>query len=125
MTNYSLDHYDQHPLYQVLGSVSMALLILNEEESFTKLEYDPETLSDIGSFSERLAGTYTSALGDFVLCAEGDRLTGTVAGHDVTLSRGGSLPDYVIQTDFEPLDGVRVSISAGKIIILRRQFAYR
>ena len=125
MTNYAIPN-DRHPLYQVLGSMAVALRLFDEPDAEADYNLDKSKETDFGAyFSERMAGNYASALGTIRLYAEGDVLKGDVLGHEVIFKSVGSTSRVIMRSDYAPLNEIYVSLMPQGINLLSRQFAFK
>lgn len=124
MSNYYIPT-DRNPIYEVLGSVSMSLMMLNEDIPFTSLNplSEDQLKEPRESTINRLKGRhYISALGPITITQDNKGLKGTFMGHEITLKRfSGSL---VIQSSYEALQNIPLSVTPDGINIWGRQFAY-
>jgi CubicO group peptidase (beta-lactamase class C family)/beta-lactamase regulating signal transducer with metallopeptidase domain len=126
MTNYLL-YFSNHPLYQVLGSVSMGLMMLDDNSPFRSIPFKDELLNNPNELTiERIAGGhYESAIGPIEVYTDGSQLKGNILGHEVVFKRGRGLSGFVTQSDYAPLNGLIMDMDSKGISIWYRQFAYR
>ncbi len=123
LANYNIPEYN-HPLYEVLGSISLSLFMLDDEVYFTPSEYLSELLPNPSPIAiENLRGTYISAIGPIELFAKDDELHGTVLGHGFKLESVAFA--YLIRSDFEKINGLMLRGDNQTLSLAERQFAFR
>jgi CubicO group peptidase (beta-lactamase class C family) len=126
MSNYLIE-IDVNPVYQVLGSVSMGLMMFDESSPFRSIPFKAEQLNDPSESNiERIVGnTYASAIGDIEFYKDGNQLKSNILNHEVLFKQNRGLGGFVTQSDYAPLDGLVLEIHRTGIDMWFRQFAYK
>ena len=112
------------PVYEVIGSVGISILLLNDEFALTPNDFGSRTLPNPSTTAiDNIKGTYTSALGTVELFQEGDELHGTILGHEFKLESVNF--SYLIRSDFDKINGLLLKADNQQLTLEDRPFAFR
>jgi CubicO group peptidase (beta-lactamase class C family)/Zn-dependent protease with chaperone function len=123
LSNYTIPNYD-HPLYEVIGSVGISLLLLNDGFELIPNQFEDKRLANPSAATiTNISGTYISALGKVEVFGENNELHGTMLGHEFKLESVAF--SYLIRSDFEKINGLLLKADNQQLMLEDRPFAFR
>lgn len=112
------------PVYDVIGSVSISHLLLDDKFAFTPNDFGDRILPNPSATTiNNIKGTYTSPLGTIELFPKGDELHGTMLGYEFKLESVNF--SYLIRSDFDKIDGLLIKADNQQLTLEDRPFAFR